>query len=372
MAGTETGTFVTMSECRYLSPAGFSVQPCSFPNSSNSGALKPSGSIGQSNALRGSFEKYFSNSRLARRTAISAAASSSPAKVAAKSPIESFSAPIQTAAGSRLFAPMYDTASVLARSKAARGMLAAPKVPAMRVAGPSTTSGGIPSRRNSISAAESVPASVKLQQFTRSHKPHARHVLRVRHIVVKNAIAPLRLSFGPSPRTPPCCAFGVGPLGKIHRVPKLSRHKFGRVIVNADDATAMRSKLSGRALETFVALRGRLVAIERRAQLESSHVVDMQQSAIPKRLIVQPHLRPFIQINGNPHVPQSGIRLWRPGIAGLSIATRPHSEDAREIARSRTLAAIELRGALHVAEIRQVERGRGLHAMEVRVIANVM
>ena len=49
------------------------------------------------------------------------------------------------------------------------------------------------------------------------------------------------------------CARGW-PLGKIHGVPKLRRDKFGWVIVDADDAAALRCKLGGRALETLVAL----------------------------------------------------------------------------------------------------------------------
>src|SRR5450755_3571289 len=185
------------------------------------------------------------------------------------------------------------------------------------------------------------------------------------HVVVKDAIAPFRLSFSPAARVAPCSALRVGPFGKIYGVPKLRRDKFGRVIVDADDATTMRCKLRGRALEMLVARRNRFVPIERRAQLKPSHIINVQQSAVPKRLIVKAHLRAIIQVNRNPHVPQSGIGLRRPGIARLSITTRPHAKDAREIERARTLTALELRGALHIAEVTQVKRWCGLHAMEV-------
>src|SRR5437016_3887622 len=82
------------------------------------------------------------------------------AHVAAKSPIDSVADPIHTTAGSLWFAAMKETASVLARSKAGRGMRAPRKLPARRVAGPSTNCGCMPSRASSMSAAESAPPPV--------------------------------------------------------------------------------------------------------------------------------------------------------------------------------------------------------------------
>src|ERR1019366_2975844 len=192
------------------------------------------------------------------------------------------------------------------------------------------------------------------------------------HVGVQDSVAAFGIGFGAPPGTAPVTALAIGALSEIHGVPELGRDKFRRVVIDADHAATAGSKFGGRAVEPPVAVLHGCSAVKRRPHGEPAHVVNVKQATVPERLIVEPYLRAFIQVDRNAHLTQGGIGLGSPGASRLAVATGAHSEDALYIQRSRALAPLELGHALDISEIPEINRRGGWDAMEIGVIADVV
>src|SRR5581483_9714345 len=94
-------------------------------------------------------------------------------------------------------------------------------------------------------------------------------------------------------------------------------------------------------------------------------VIDVQQPAVPERLIAYPHLYALVEINGYAEPAQGRIALRTPGTAGLSVAHGLRPEDSLQVRHARRLAPLELLRAFHEAHVEQVLGRRRMHAVPV-------
>src|SRR2546427_10814826 len=188
----------------------------------------------------------------------------------------------------------------------------------------------------------------------------------------QDLVAPFGIGFGTPPRAAPVTALAVRALREIHGVPEFGGDKFGGVVIDADHAATACCKFGGGAFDPIVAVLHRRAAIQGRPHGEPAHVVNVKQATVPERLIIEPYLRAFIQVDWNAHSTQGGVGLGSPGASRLAIATGAHSKDALDIYRSSALAALELGGAFDISEIPEIDRWRGWNAMEIGVIADVV
>src|SRR6266568_665661 len=116
--------------------------------------------------------------------------------------------------------------------------------------------------------------------------------------------------FQPRPR--PVLPLASRSARKVDRIPELGGDKLGRVEVRADHTSFALSQLLRGGIELPQNIRVLLRMIEIGTNLVPAHIKDVQQSAVPERLLIQADVGAFIEVYRYRHAPQRQVGLRPP------------------------------------------------------------
>ena len=162
------------------------------------------------------------------------------------------------------------------------------------------------------------PVVVDGSQIGSGHVPHARQgalEVDVRREPLESCLGlrgrSLRRRF-------PVLAGRIRAVCEVHRVPELAVDPFGRVVVDADQAAAVRANTAVDGLE----VRASRLQATWREQVHAggiaAHVVDREHAVVPERLLTDAGVRAFVHVRwhaggrDNTDLPEGGERLRRP------------------------------------------------------------
>src|SRR5260221_1517128 len=214
--------------------------------------------------------------------------------------------------------------------------------------------------------------SVQLQGILGGYESHAGRLPGVLDVIVKRLEASLPIFRRTQTRPRPLLPLPSRAAREVDRIPELGGDKFGGVEVRADHSSARAGQLLRGGVELPQDVHVPVLMIEIGTNLVPAHVVDVEQSAIPERLLIEANLDAFIQVHRDAHAAQRQVGLRRPGRAWLPIANRSDTEDAADVGGAGRFPALEFIGALDKPKPAQIHGWGRLNAVKIGVIPDVV
>src|SRR5436305_2060341 len=107
------------------------------------------------------------------------------------------------------------------------------------------------------------------------------------------------------------------------------------MVVSADNSAASRRQFARYLIKPLQRFSKLLLVVEIRSNEIPVPVENIQEAAVPERLIPDAHVRSFIQINRNAHALQCRIGLRTPGASGLTVTTGSRGKNPPQIRHPR-------------------------------------
>src|SRR5260221_659610 len=187
---------------------------------------------------------------------------------------------------------------------------------------------------------------VQLQGILGGYESHAGRFLGVLDVLVKYLEASLPIFRRTQTRPRPLLPLPSRAAREVDRIPELGGDKFGGVEVRADHSSARAGQLLRGGVELPQDVHVPVLMIEIGTNLVPAHVVDVEQSAIPERLLIEANLDEGVQVGLDQQPFWYGGLLYIYNMGRYQIRPNLDHEDRNvDILRQFDAAAQQLAGA---------------------------